>query len=114
MASHSCRPVCLSSCPSADALTATAVAATVAAAVAVAGVHRDARALFTDWRGGFYEHNKLANVYTAFELQRRYVLQSSQRYSKLNTAYMNSLFQGHAGSCQCRFVHSAGMQQKTD
>ncbi|KAF8072396.1 hypothetical protein HT031_000055 [Scenedesmus sp. PABB004] len=32
---------------------------------------RDARALFTDWKGGFYQHNKLANVYTAFELQRR-------------------------------------------
>ena len=32
---------------------------------------RDAKALFTDWKGGFYQHNKLANVYTAFELQRR-------------------------------------------
>lgn len=32
---------------------------------------RDPKALFTDWRSGFYEHNKLANVYTAFELQRR-------------------------------------------
>eukprot|EP00879_Flechtneria_rotunda_P005095 GHRR01005374.1.p1 GENE.GHRR01005374.1~~GHRR01005374.1.p1 ORF type:complete len:366 (+),score=91.50 GHRR01005374.1:533-1630(+) len=32
---------------------------------------KDARALFTDWKGGFYQHNKLANVYTAFELQRR-------------------------------------------
>lgn len=34
---------------------------------------RDARALFSDWKGGFYQHNKLANVYTAFELQRRWV-----------------------------------------
>lgn len=34
---------------------------------------RDVKALFTDWRNGFYEHNKLANVYTAFELQRRWV-----------------------------------------
>lgn len=32
---------------------------------------KDAKALFTDWKGGFYQHNKLANVYTAFELQRR-------------------------------------------
>eukprot|EP00878_Enallax_costatus_P001002 GHUV01001134.1.p1 GENE.GHUV01001134.1~~GHUV01001134.1.p1 ORF type:complete len:354 (+),score=120.84 GHUV01001134.1:515-1576(+) len=32
---------------------------------------KDAKALFTDWRCGFYEHNKLANVYTAFEMQRR-------------------------------------------
>ncbi|GBF90754.1 hypothetical protein Rsub_03055 [Raphidocelis subcapitata] len=32
---------------------------------------KDARALFTDWKGGFYQHNKLANVYFAFELQRR-------------------------------------------
>lgn len=32
---------------------------------------KDAKALFDDWKGGFYQHNKLANVYTAFELQRR-------------------------------------------
>jgi len=32
---------------------------------------RDARLLFTEWKNGFYQHNKLANVYTAFELQRR-------------------------------------------
>lgn len=32
---------------------------------------RDVKALFTDWRHGFYQHNKLANVYTAFEMQRR-------------------------------------------
>ncbi len=38
---------------------------------------RDARALFTDWKGGFYQHNKLANVYTAFELQRRWALETA-------------------------------------
>lgn len=32
---------------------------------------KDVRSLFTDWKGGFYQHNKLANVYFAFELQRR-------------------------------------------
>jgi len=32
---------------------------------------KDAKALFDDWKGGFYQHNKLANVYTAFEMQRR-------------------------------------------
>jgi hypothetical protein len=32
---------------------------------------RDVRALFTDWNAGFYEHTKLANLYTAFEMQRR-------------------------------------------
>lgn len=50
------------------------VIATVTAAIAAAAAYRDAKALFTDWRSGFYEHNKLANVYTAFELQRRYVV----------------------------------------
>lgn len=31
----------------------------------------DARTFLTDWRGGFYEHTKLANVLFAYELQRR-------------------------------------------
>lgn len=33
---------------------------------------KDVRAFFTEWKGGFYQHNKLANVYFAFELQRRW------------------------------------------
>jgi hypothetical protein len=28
--------------------------------------------LFSDWDAGFYEHTKLANLYTAFEMQRRW------------------------------------------
>jgi hypothetical protein len=32
---------------------------------------RDARAFLTDFKAGFYQHAKLANVYTAFEGQRR-------------------------------------------
>jgi hypothetical protein len=32
---------------------------------------RDVRALFRDWDAGCYEHTKLANLYTAFEMQRR-------------------------------------------
>ncbi|KAL6750425.1 hypothetical protein V8C86DRAFT_2813036 [Haematococcus lacustris] len=32
---------------------------------------KDARAFLTDWRCGYYEHTKLANVYMAYELQRR-------------------------------------------
>jgi hypothetical protein len=31
---------------------------------------RDARAFLTDWRAGYYEYTKLANVYFAYELQR--------------------------------------------
>jgi hypothetical protein len=42
---------------------------------------RDAKALFTDWKGGFYQHNKLANVYTAFELQRRCASSTHTGYS---------------------------------
>jgi WW domain-containing oxidoreductase len=31
---------------------------------------KDARAFLTDWRAGYYEYTKLANVYFAYELQR--------------------------------------------
>ncbi|KAF6266198.1 hypothetical protein COO60DRAFT_441720 [Scenedesmus sp. NREL 46B-D3] len=39
---------------------------------------RDVRALFKDWDAGFYEHTKLANLYTAFEMQRRLGAQGVQ------------------------------------
>uniref|UniRef100_A0A7S0RWZ8 Uncharacterized protein n=1 Tax=Chlamydomonas leiostraca TaxID=1034604 RepID=A0A7S0RWZ8_9CHLO len=32
---------------------------------------KDAKAFLTDWRSGYYEHSKLANVLMAYELQRR-------------------------------------------
>ncbi len=32
---------------------------------------RDARAFLTDWRAGYYEYTKLADLYFAYELQRR-------------------------------------------
>ncbi|WIA15774.1 hypothetical protein OEZ85_002389 [Tetradesmus obliquus] len=32
---------------------------------------RDVHAFLTDWQAGRYEHTKLANLYTAFEMQRR-------------------------------------------
>lgn len=32
---------------------------------------KDVRAFLTDWRKGYYEFTKLANVYFAYELQRR-------------------------------------------
>jgi hypothetical protein len=41
---------------------------------------RDVKAIFTDWRHGFYQHNKLANVYTAFEMQRRCVYDRASRW----------------------------------
>lgn len=53
---------------------------------------RDVKALFTDWRHGFYQHNKLANVYTAFELQRRWASSVSAR-SKLCRAQLPQMLQ---------------------
>lgn len=35
---------------------------------------KNVREFFTDFTQGFYQHNKLANVYMAFELQRRWVV----------------------------------------
>lgn len=32
---------------------------------------KDAKAFLTEWRSGYYEHTKLANVLFAYELQRR-------------------------------------------
>lgn len=43
-------------------------------------LRRDVKAIFTDWRHGFYQHNKLANVYTAFEMQRRCVYDRASRW----------------------------------
>ncbi|GLC47990.1 hypothetical protein PLESTB_000047100 [Pleodorina starrii] len=44
---------------------------TVASVTHRTTIMKDARAFLTDWRSGFYQHTKLANVLFAYELQRR-------------------------------------------
>ncbi|PNW72029.1 hypothetical protein CHLRE_16g685400v5 [Chlamydomonas reinhardtii] len=44
---------------------------TVASVTHRTTVMKDAKAFLTDWRSGYYQHSKLANVLFAYELQRR-------------------------------------------
>ncbi|KXZ55707.1 hypothetical protein GPECTOR_2g1257 [Gonium pectorale] len=44
---------------------------TVASVTHRTTIMKDARAFLTDWRSGYYQHSKLANVLFAYELQRR-------------------------------------------
>jgi hypothetical protein len=64
---------------------------------------RDVKALFTDWRHGFYQHNKLANVYTAFEMQRRCAAACRKHMADVAAAAASEWqLASCAGMCCCR------------